>query len=348
MDSVEQAMQQYVLLQGVGDTTQLSEDLQVLREQLSIVYEYVIAKRKRLHVAVESAFGESFEEKKERLRDTSSHVAALQSTDWDCVALIVKSNDDLRQEVLCQQIIRQLQDIFHSADLPLRLLPYEIIATSASTGMIEYVKNAVSLDALKKRGNYTTLADHFLKTYGQTDSAAYKTAMTNFVRSMAAYSLACYFLQIKDRHNGNIMIDSDGHVIHIDFGFILGIAPGGRFSLETAPFKLTGEMVDAMGGTQSDYFKAYVIFLIQGFLALQQHADTILMMIAIMAQQSSCPCFLSQNPRDVLSATKQLFRLDYNQSQVIKHVISLVRRSHSSYRTRQYDVFQRMTNGILP
>uniref|UniRef100_M4BH20 PI3K/PI4K catalytic domain-containing protein n=1 Tax=Hyaloperonospora arabidopsidis (strain Emoy2) TaxID=559515 RepID=M4BH20_HYAAE len=269
MDSVEQAMQQYVLLQGVGDTTQLSEDLQVLREQLSIVYEYVIAKRKRLHVAVESAFGESFEEKKERLRDTSSHVAALQSTDWDCVALIVKSNDDLRQEVLCQQIIRQLQDIFHSADLPLRLLPYEIIATSASTGMIEYVKNAVSLDALKKRGNYTTLADHFLKTYGQTDSAAYKTAMTNFVRSMAAYSLACYFLQIKDRHNGNIMIDSDGHVIHIDFGFILGIAPGGRFSLETAPFKLTGEMVDAMGGTQSDYFKAYVIFLIQGFLALQ-------------------------------------------------------------------------------
>ncbi|KAF1795369.1 Zinc finger, FYVE-related [Phytophthora cactorum] len=264
------------------------------------------------------------------------------------VAVAAMNRWSKRCSILCQQIIRQLQDIFQSADLPLRLLPYEIIATSASTGMIEYVKNAVSLDALKKRDNYTTLADHFLKTYGQADSAAYKTAMTNFVRSMAAYSLACYFLQIKDRHNGNIMIDSDGHVIHIDFGFILGIAPGGRFSLETAPFKLTGEMVDAMGGTQSDYFKAYVIFLIQGFLALQQHADTILMMIAIMAQESSCPCFLSQNPRDILSATKQLFRLDYNQSQVIKHVISLVRRSHNSYRTRQYDVFQRMTNGILP
>jgi len=270
MNSVEQAMQQYVLPQeGIANVSQLSEDLHVLREQLSIVYEYVIDKRKRLHVAVESAFGESFEEKRERLRETSSHAAASEAKDWDCVAFIVKSNDDLRQEVLCQQIIRQLQDIFQSADLPLRLLPYEIIATSASTGMIEYVKNAVSLDALKKRGNYTTLADHFLKTYGQADSAAYKTAMTNFVRSMAAYSLACYFLQIKDRHNGNIMIDSDGHVVHIDFGFILGIAPGGRFSLETAPFKLTGEMVDAMGGTQSDYFKAYVIFLIQGFLALQ-------------------------------------------------------------------------------
>ncbi|CAH0473382.1 unnamed protein product [Peronospora belbahrii] len=303
MNSVEQAIQQYVLPQDdIENTAQLIEDLHILREQLSIVHEYVTDKRKRLHVAVESAFGESFEEKRERLRATS-HFRALELKDWDCVAFIVKSNDDLRQEVLCLQIIHQLQDIFQSADLPLRLLPYEIIATSASTGMIEYVKNAVSLDALKKRDNYTSLADHFLKTYGQADSAAYKTAMTNFVRSMAAYSLACYLLQIKDRHNGNIMIDSDGHVIHIDFGFILGIAPGGRFSLETAPFKLTGEMVDAMGGTQSDYFKAYVIFLIQGFLALQQHADSILMMIAIMAHESSCPCFLSQHPRDILTTT---------------------------------------------
>ncbi|KAI9895722.1 hypothetical protein PsorP6_019323 [Peronosclerospora sorghi] len=270
MNSVEQAVQQYVVpREDVTNIAQINQNLQVLREQLSIVYEFVIEKRKRLLVAVESAFGESFEEKKERLRETSSLAATSESKHWDLVAFIVKSNDDLRQEVLCQQIIRQLQDIFENADLPLRLLPYEIIATSASTGIIEYVKNAVSLDALKKRDNYTTLADHFLKTYGQADSPSYRTAMTNFVRSMAAYSLACYFLQIKDRHNGNIMIDSNGHVIHIDFGFILGIAPGGRFSLETAPFKLTGEMVDAMGGTQSDYFKAYVIFLIQGFLALQ-------------------------------------------------------------------------------
>ncbi|TDH70761.1 uncharacterized protein CCR75_005139 [Bremia lactucae] len=270
MNSVEQAMQQYVLpLEGVPNIAQLSADLHVLKEQINIAYEYVIDKRRRLHVAVESAFGESFEEKKERLRNKSLFTAEKEAKNWDCVAFIVKSNDDLRQEVLCQQIIRQLQDIFQSSDLPLRLLPYEIIATSASTGLIELVKNAVSLDSLKKKDNYTTLAAHFVKTYGQVDSIPYKSAMTNFVRSTAAYSLACYFLQIKDRHNGNIMIDSDGHVVHIDFGFILGIAPGGRFSLETAPFKLTGEMVDAMGGTQSDYFKAFVIFLIQGFLALQ-------------------------------------------------------------------------------
>ena len=56
------------------------------------------------------------------------------------------------------------------------------------------------------------------------------------------------FFQIKDRHNGNILIDNKGHLIHIDFGFLLSNAPGKGLKFETAPFKLIRDMVDCLGG----------------------------------------------------------------------------------------------------
>ena len=74
---------------------------------------------------------------------------------------------------------------------------------------------------------------------------------------MAGYSLVCYFLQIKDRHNGNILIDDQGHIIHIDFGFMLSNAPGKGFQFEKAPFKLTKEFVDVIGGVKTENFEKF-------------------------------------------------------------------------------------------
>ena len=66
----------------------------------------------------------------------------------------------------------------------------------------------------------------------------YFLQIINFIESLAGYSLLCYLLVIKDRHNANILIDSSGHIVHIDFGFLLTHFPGG-IEFEHAPFKLT-------------------------------------------------------------------------------------------------------------
>ena len=86
------------------------------------------------------------------------------------------------------------------------------------------------------------------------------------------YSVVTYLLQIKDRHNGNILIDRDGHLIHIDFGFMLSNSPG-NIGFEAAPFKLTSDYVQILGGVDSPAFGEFKRLFHEGFEAARKHSD---------------------------------------------------------------------------
>lgn len=77
------------------------------------------------------------------------------------------------------------------------------------------------------------------------------------------------------------MLSSDGHLIHIDFGFILSTSPR-NLGFETSPFKLTGEFVEVMGGMESDMFKYFKILILQGLLAARKHQEMIIPLVEIM------------------------------------------------------------------
>ena len=52
--------------------------------------------------------------------------------------LIVKGGDDLRQEILAMQLIIKFKQIFDKANIKLYIRPYEIIVTSANSGILGY------------------------------------------------------------------------------------------------------------------------------------------------------------------------------------------------------------------
>lgn len=173
--------------------------------------------------------------------------------------------------------------------------------------------------------------------------------MNNFIQSLAGYSLLCYFLQIKDRHNANILIDNLGHVIHIDFGFLLSNAPGSGIKFEKAPFKLTKEFVDCMGGPNSKTFSKFRKLLWRGFAALVKHSQKIIILVEMMylGFGNTLGCF--NDKENTISDLKNRFfpRPNMKTQDYFRHVDSLIAVSIDNWRTNWYDKIQYALQGIL-
>ena len=249
------------------------------------------------------------------------------------------------------QLIKLCQEAFDLAGLELWVNPYHILATGRTTGVIEMVRNAMSFDALKKRPGYGKggLREHLqrMTEFTADPGEAFRSAQLNFVRSLAAYSLMSYFFMFKDRHNGNILLDTAGHVIHIDFGFVFGQAPGGSFSLElSTPFKLTEEMLDVMGGLRSPLFSEFVTLFCCGFLALQSYSDTFLTLVEITCEDSTFKCFEGKETAEIVSKLRERFCTDLGKEETVSFALDLIKQATTSYGTRQYDLFQYMSQGI--
>ncbi|ETO08933.1 hypothetical protein RFI_28457 [Reticulomyxa filosa] len=212
--------------------------------------------------------------------------------------------------------------------------------------LLKKKKNACSISTLKHRvKNFSTLQKFFEQYYGPPGSPAFEKAQKNFVESLAAYSLVCYFLQVKDRHNGNVLIDSEGRVIHIDFGFIMSNSPGGNFGFESAPFKLTEEFVQVMGGEhKSEMFDYFQILIVRGFLEVRKHSRKFLLLAKIMFEGAPMPCFVGG--QSALTDFKNRFAENLSNEKCVKHIYRLIGESLNNWRTVQYDMFQKITNNI--
>jgi len=263
------------------------------------------------------------------------------------ISCIFKTKDDIRQDFLALQIIKAFDEIFKKVGLDVFVCPYKTIPTRSGEdnnigGIIEVIPDTSSRDQIGKANSYG-LVEYFYEKFGPNLSPVFQVARENFIKSMAAYAVVCYILQIKDRHNGNILLDNYGHIIHIDFGFMFETSPGGNMKFENAEFKLTTEIANLLDGDKtSESFKLFQDLTIRAFLAVRQYHEHLFNIIKLI-EPTKLPCYRTEN---ALPALYSRFLLDKSVTQATKIMKDKINHAYKNFRTKLYDDIQWIQNRI--
>ena len=304
------------------------------------------SKNNKMKKNYSTIFGEAFIDQENRLKSQSEY-GFLSS--YKICKILIKTGVDFRQEQFASQLINEFAQIFKIEDVDCYLYPYEIISTGYNCGIIEVCPNSISLDELKHKTTFdqNNSLKNFYEFYFEKGTKKYQKALKNLVKSLAGYSLVCYFLQIKDRHNGNILINNEGYLIQIDFGFFLSNAPGNEF--EKAPFKLTEEVIEAIGGINSKYFLYFRKLMSKGIIAISKHYEKIMILVEMMycGYGKELECFKQGDV--TLSKLRQRFKPknDMKKRDYLALVDSLIHEALSSWTTNWYDKYQYFFEGIF-
>lgn len=268
-------------------------------------------------------------------------IASGSDSDGQWMSAIFKVGDDCRQDILALQLISMFKAVFSEVKLDMYVYPYRIVATAPGCGVIEVMPAATSRDMIG-REKINNLFDYYVQEFGTVHSIAFQEARDNLVRSLAAYSVISYILQIKDRHNGNIMFDKKGHILHVDFGFLLDISPGG-INFESSPFKLTTEMIQVLGGdVKSFWYRRFCQLVIQGYLAVRPYMQEFVQIVQLMVD-SGLPCFKGES---TLRKLRKRFLPGESEKSAARFMYNRIKEAHENKRTELYDEFQRFQNGI--
>lgn len=248
--------------------------------------------------------------------------------------ILFKTGDDLRQDQLVVQIIMLMDRLLQKENLDLRLSPYKILATSTTAGMSQFVPSA-SLQSILSRYHKSAhpalayLRQHANASASGRDGASGATNATaansndptglpretleTFIRSCAGYCVITYILGVGDRHLDNLLLTPDGRFFHADFGFILGRDP--------KPFapvmKLSKEMVDVMGGVNSEGYARFRQFCFLAYQALRKSSGLVLSLFGLMVD-ADIPDIRIE-PDKAVQKVKDRFRLDLDDGQAVQH-----------------------------
>ena len=211
----------------------------------------------------------------------------LRGSDGRRYAMLCKPKDDLRKDARLMEfngiVNRCLLRDAESRRRALHIRTFSVTALNEECGLLEWVPNTnglrpILLKLYRKLGLYVSgkelkllqlapnapldkkltiyrtkllprhppvFGDWFLQTF--PDPTSWYNARLAYCRTAAVMSMVGYVLGLGDRHGENILLDSTtGDCVHVDFNCLFN--KGETFDYpEIVPFRLTHNMVEAMG-----------------------------------------------------------------------------------------------------
>lgn len=233
------------------------------------------------------------------------------ASDGQIYPFLVKPHDDLRKDArlmdfnsVVQKFIRRDPEALKRT---LKIRTYAVVALNEEHGLCEWVKHTrafrdIMLKAYRNRGiamHYAEIKQrldeaqaspdpgvnfkqHILARYPPcfhdwfvekfADPNQWFQARLTYARTLAVMSMVGFVLGLGDRHGENLLLDeAGGDVVHVDFNCLF--EKGQTFERpERVPFRLTQNMVDALGvqGVEGAYRRTCELTL----RILRTHADS--------------------------------------------------------------------------
>lgn len=236
---------------------------------------------------------------------------------------IFKHGDDPRQDQLILQIISLMDKLLKRENLDLKLTPYKVLATSNKNVFVQYIDSVPVAEVLDAEGSI----QNYFRKHAPAEGAAYgiqQEVMDNYVKSCAGYCVVTYLLGVGDRHLDNLLLTKTGRLFHIDFGYILGRDPKPL----PPPMKLSKEMVEAMGGTNSDHFNDFKILCYTAFLHLRRSANLILNLFSLLVDANIPDIALE--PDKTVKKVQDKFVLHLTDEEAVHYMQNLIEVSVSA------------------
>ncbi|GAB2280474.1 hypothetical protein Dimus_015102 [Dionaea muscipula] len=247
----------------------------------------------------------------------------FRTADGESCKIIFKKGDDLRQDQLVVQMVSLMDRLLKLENLDLHLTPYRVLATGHDEGMLEFIPSRPLAQVLSEHRSIIGFLQKFHPDAGAPFGIT-ATCLETFIKSCAGYSVITYILGIGDRHLDNLLLRDDGRIFHVDFAFILGRDP----KPFPPPMKLCKEMVEAMGGAESQYYTRFKSYCCEAYNILRKSSNLILNLFHLMAG-SNIPDIASDPEKGILKLQEK-FRLDLDDEASIHFFQDLINDSVSA------------------